>query len=170
MIFKEELDERIRDESDIQTRLRYDDELVGEMGYFSCGFADLSDLNNCHYDKLAEIDTGRGDDIFAPVNDDFMYAVFVPEKLLKHVEKKYRPYKTTQEFFDDTGLALGDIIHYRRKTDDIEYRSLIAGTSREIDGTETVFFCNEYYTLEELFNYCEVFVSDTWRPFGVLDE
>lgn len=85
-------------------------------------------------------------------------------------EKKYRPYKDIQEFFSDMGCNIGDVVQYRRKTYDTVYRSSIIGTSLESNGTETVSFCNTWYTLEELFNECEVFVSNTWRPFGVLDE
>lgn len=81
-------------------------------------------------------------------------------------EPKYRPYKDVQEFFNDIGCSVGDVIHYRRKSDNTRYRSIIVGTSRK-DGHELVFFCNEWYTMKELFDLCEVFTSGDWQPFGV---
>ena len=80
-------------------------------------------------------------------------------------EPKYRPYKDVQEFFNDIGCSVGDVIHYRRKSDNTRYRSIIVGTSRK-DDHELVFFCNEWYTMKELFDLCEVFTSGDWQPFG----
>lgn len=84
-------------------------------------------------------------------------------------EPKYRPYKDVQEFFNDIGCSVGDVIHYRRKSDNTRYRSIIVGTSRK-DGYELVFFCNEWYTMKELFDLCEVFTSGDWKPFGIEEQ
>lgn len=101
-------------------------------------------------------------------NDGYFYEFALPLEWIKE-EKKFRPYKNIQEFFEDVGCDVGDVIRYRRKTDDIEYRSFIAGTSND-EGVETVFFCNECYTMRELFDFCEIVTLHGYEPFGVLEE
>jgi len=69
MIIERKLDKRIRDFSDVQTAIRFNDELIGEKGYFTCDLTELQDLTECTYSELAEVDTSGDDNIFRTPRD-----------------------------------------------------------------------------------------------------
>ena len=148
-------------------------EFKGKVCIFSDSYVNykniLEYMKNPQYVGILELDNSEEteDYIFRNAHDGYKYCLALPLEWVYDLEPKYRPYKSTLEFFDDIGLSIGGIIHYRRKSDGTEYQSYIAGTSHEVNGVETVFFCNEYYTMRALFDYCEIATSDGWRPFGI---
>lgn len=133
------------------------------------GILTIRDKVECSESKESREIGEREECPFRNGNDGYFYEFALPLEWIKE-EKRYRPYKNVQEFFEDVGCDIGDIIRFRRKTDDTEYRSFIAGTSHEANGVETVFLCNRYYTMRELFEYCEMVTSHGYEPFGVLED
>lgn len=124
------LDARIESMDDVQTCLHYDDSYIGERGYFASDLCDLSDLSSCEYGTLAQIILdGAGDDIFRTPHDvdydNWGSRFFVPERLLKPAEKKYRPY-TLAEWIAQH--EIGEVIHYRSKSGEVELRHMYVGT------------------------------------------
>lgn len=170
------LDNRIKSMDDVQTCLQYDDSYIGERGYFATDFSDLSDLSNCVYSTLAQIiSDGAGDDIFRTSHDvdydNWGSRFFVPERLLKSVEKKYRPYKDVQEFFNDIGCTIGDTILFRRY-DKTEYTILITGATCDSKGTTRIGLgCIGFYSMEELYEIFEIWTdSNGWQKLGIIKE
>ena len=167
------LDKRINSMDDVQTCLQYDESYIGERGYFASDLCDLSNLSNCLHDTLAQIILdGAGDDIFRTPHDvDYVNwgsRFFVPERLLKPVEKKYRPY-TMKEFLRE--YSIGESIFKIRDKRDPEhiYQFLYIGHSNSL-----VYLGGWALSLQDLFNYYEsgdgIGDEETWQPFGVLEE
>lgn len=50
------LDSRIKSVDDIQTCLEYDDKFINEEGYFADLLQDFSDLDNCDYGRLTNVE------------------------------------------------------------------------------------------------------------------
>ena len=148
---------------------------VGTKCYFTDKIARFSNLDDSQLVKATLTDVKTGDYEYCYGSDEIgvdgkYYARYVLPLEWVKLEKTYRPYKDIQEFFNDIGYNVGDVIQYRRKSDSTDYRSTIVGTSRGKDGDELVFFCNEWYTMKELFDLCEVLTPDGYKPFGVLNE
>lgn len=172
MIIERKLDKRIRDFSDVQTAIRFNDELIGEKGYFTCDLTELQDLTECTYSELAEVDTSGNDNIFRTPRDVKNgysgYSFFIPEKLLQEVKKKYRAF-TSEEFLNlfDTG-KLRSI-----RQADVKGRYIITdiyfSDSCGEDEVYVCFDCGECgydmkYLLENEFEY---FDGTEWKTFGI---
>lgn len=148
-------------------------QFIGKKCYFTRDLSRFENLDGPGVYKVTLTDISDhyevcyGSDELGIQQWDYARFIIPCEWVKGAIEKKYRPYKSTLEFFDDIGRSIGEIIHYRRKSDGTEYQSYIAGTSHDVNGVETVFFCNEYYTMKALFDYCEIATSDGWRPFGI---
>ena len=88
-------------------------------------------------------------------------------------EKKYRPY-TLAEWVDQH--EIGEVIHYRNKSEGIEFRHMYMGYAfgkgKDITkinvGTVTLGVAN--YSFNYLFEDYEIEINGEWQPFGVLDE
>ena len=173
------LDARIKSMDDVQTCLCYDDSYIGESGYFASDLSELSDLSCCSHDTLAQIiSDGAGDDIFRTPHDvdngNWGRRFFVPDSLLKPIEKKYRPY-TLAEWVDQH--EIGEVIHYRDKDYKQEfcvmYSGYIIDDGEDIQDVRTIgriVFMFTAYFLEELFKDYEICINGEWQPFGVLVE
>ena len=176
-----ELDNRISDIADIKTIITADENDVGKMGYFANSihlFKNLKGLDGIKYGKLiylSDLDYGgdKSDKCFVCSNQ-WAYRYFVPEDVLKPVEKKYRPlsYKEFWRLFD-----FGDGVCFRRKGQDTAEFSMFLGYEIDSDGNRTeipgegkVNLGGNRYTLAELFEYYEMQLDDEWQPFGVIDE
>lgn len=167
------LDARIESMDDVQTCLRYDDSYIGERGYFASDLCDLSDLSgSCVHGTLAQIILdGAGDDIFRTPHDvdydNWGSRFFVPERLLKPAEKKYRPY-TLAEWIAQH--EIGEVIHYRSKSGEVELRHMYVGT-RHSQGIKKIILKitlgDVSHTLDYLFEDYEIEVDGEWKPFGV---
>lgn len=175
------LDDRIFDIADIKTVITADENDVGKMGYFANSihlFKNLEGLDGIKYGKLiylSVLDYGgdKSDQCFVCSNQ-WAYRYFIPEDALKseEPEKKYRPYKNAQELFEDIGVYIGDVIHFRRKDSKAEYHALI--TSHLIyteNGTTKICLGSTiYYTMQELFDLFELRSRDDWLPFGIEEQ
>lgn len=169
------LDARIKSMDDVQTCLRYDDSYIGERGYFASDLCDLSDLSNCSHDTLAQIILdGAGDDIFRTPHDveygNWGSRFFVPERLLKPVEKKYRPY-TLAEWIDQH--EIGEVIKFKNSHNqefNVMYNGFIVDHGKDIQDIRTkgqIMFVSSAYTLQELFERYEIEINGEWKPFGI---
>lgn len=162
------LDPRIKDISDIQSPIRYDDSFVGEICYFANSIWEFEDLERCDKGTLSKyIEEGYsslGNFTAEEFEGDDTYVYFIPEKLLKSVEKKYRPY-TLNEFVNQ--FSLGDEIILRPKSDGIICHKLFVEYAEYNDGDDTVFLGSSCYGLTDLYEDCEIYTGEGWRPFGV---
>lgn len=160
-----ELDKRIKDFSDIQSYAKYNDNYVGETGYFSDSIHGFRYLDGCKKSVLADIDdTGGSDMIFDDGKNFNRY--FLPESLLKEI--KYRPL-TKDEFMRmfHNGV-FGQGITMKSSVAENEYYMQVTGCfTSELD---VVYVClgSLHFSLETLFKDFKWKDSDgNWRVFGV---
>ena len=138
-------------------------DLIGQAVYV---FDD--DSGNYYQERLIGVRLVE-DDPYAFVGSDFdAYKHFILVKDAKFVgEKKLRPFKDIEEFFKETGLALGETIRYRKKgnRDNIECVVILNGYLT--DGQ--ILLGVVYYKVESLYNCFEYYDSDNseWKPFGI---
>ena len=78
-------------------------------------------------------------------------------------EKKYRPY-TLAEWINQH--EIGEVIHFRSKSGEIEAHVMYRGTYHH-KNKGTIVLGVASYTLDCLFEDCEIEVNGEWRPFGV---
>lgn len=158
------LDKRIKDCADIQSFKRYDDKYIGESGYFSDSLCRFQDLKRCHKYTLININNDEecGDFIFECKGGNYRY--FLPEKLLKPIQKDYRPY-TFNEFIEE--YPLGSHLLLRLKNDSMEMLRIIDGYNKYKNGNGTVFMCGTAFSMSELYNNYEIFKDGRWVPFGI---
>ena len=163
-IIRNILDSRIKDCSDIQSFKQYDDKYIGESGYFSDSLCRFQDLKCCYKHTLINIndDEEAGDFIFESKGGNYRY--FLPEKLLKPIEKNYRPY-TLNEFIEEYPLCSHLLL--RPKNDSMEMLRLIDGYNKYKNGNGTVFMGGTAFSMSELYNNYEIFRDGEWQPFGI---
>lgn len=170
------LDDRIKSIDDIQTILCNNNDFVGCEGYFFDEFIQTKDLTKCDYGTLININ-GESNDLCFKARDEKgidYYRFFIPEKLLKPVEKKYRAF-TLAEWVDQH--EIGEVIHYRDKDYKQEfcvmYSGYIIDDGEDIQDVRTIgriVLMFTGYFLEELFKDYEICINGEWKPFGVLEE
>lgn len=155
---------------------------IGKECYFADSIFTLQDNinNNKVYilEKVANNDKTDVTSLFiflGPVSE-FRWGLCLPADKVKEVEeKKYRPFKSIDEFKKETGLDLLSIVHYRYITEKPKTITTIGF------GVITDFnTCNDenYYitigdisfNLDELFNYEYLDKQGEWLPFGVLED
>ena len=172
-----ELDDRIKSIDDVQTCLHYDDKYIGETGYFAIDLCDLSDLSCCSHDTLAQIILdGAGDNIFRTPYDsgcgNWGYRFFVPDSLLKPVEKKYRAF-TLAEWIDQH--EIGEVITFRNRQGQqfhVMYTGYVIDNGADIQDIRTtgrIMLINIGYFLKNLFKDYEICINGEWQPFGVIE-
>lgn len=177
------LDKRIKSTDDIQTIIWNSNSFIGCKGFFFDGFVQAKDLTKCDYGTLVDINGDSDDHCFKARDEngnDFVgyYRFFLPEKLLKPIEKIYRPFS-----IDDWKLkhAIGDTIIYRYKggvycLDIRESEVMYLGYNKPLGGVTDeagkgdLVLGNESLGLLNLFNNYEILVDGGWKPFGVLDD
>ena len=170
-----ELDDRINSIDDIQTILCNNNDFVGCKGFFFDNFVQAKNLTKCDYGTLVDINGESNDHCFKARDKNGnkplgYYRFFIPEKLLKPIEKKYRPYSLA-EWIEQH--EIGEVIHYRSKSGEVELRHMYVGT-RHSQGIKNIIvkitLGNESHTLDYLFEEFEIEINGEWQPFGVLDE
>ena len=164
-VTRNELDKRIKDFSDIQSYIQYDDKYVGETGYFGNRIIDFKNLNRCKKSVLVAIDDDTvTDNLFD--NGDGFYRFFLPESLVlkEKKTKKYRPY-SVMEFIKY--YPIGSYLHLRIKDDSMEMHRLIDGYNDYKNGNGTLFMCGTGFSMSELYENYEIFKDGEWKPFGV---
>lgn len=144
-------------------------QFIGKKGYFSHYIDNYADLKNTVLGTLGSTGDTFHESFCCTEEpfDNYYYEFFLPAEWVKEPEKKYRPYKDVEEFFDDVGCTLGDVIRFRKKdTTEEEYHTLLTGFKGNarvnIDLGD-----GGYYSLSDLFSLFELYTSDGWRPFGI---
>lgn len=160
------LDKRIKDVLDIQSSARYDDSFIGEVCYFADSIWEFEDLESCDKGTLSEhIEDGYcqlGNFTAKEFKGDNFFDYFIPEKLLKPIEKKYRPYNIS-EFVNQ--YDLGDEVIVRRKLNrDTNIHKLFTEYG---ENDNTVHLGTYWYTFQDLYDRYELYTSEGWKPFGV---
>ena len=169
------LDDRIKSIDDIQTIIHNDHSFIGCKGYFFDYFVQTKDLTKCHYGTLADINGDSDDHCFKARDEKGNERIgyerfFIPENLLKPVEKKYRPFSLAEWIAQH---EIGEIINYRSKSTGMMcchmYMGYAYGKDRDLtkinEGTLTLGVAS--YCLQYLFEDYEIEVNGEWKPFGV---
>lgn len=165
-----ELDKRIKDRTGIQTCISFDKKYIGKKGFFLDEFCQLIDLKaKCCYGTLIDInETDVANDLCFKATSDktgynCFFRFFIPEDALNPVEpeKKYREYKDLDEFFDVTGLEIGDLIKLKFPGNNVAELLIVGGCDNGL------FIGIHKYTFKQLFGMVEISISGEWQPFGV---
>ena len=173
------LDDRIVDIADIKTVITADENDIGKMGYFANSihlFKNLEGRDGIKYGKLiylSDLDYGgdKSDKCFV-CSTQWAYRYFIPEDALKSEEpkKKYRPY-TLAEWNEQH--EIGEVIHYRSKSGEVELRHMYVGT-RHSQGIKKIILKitlgDVSHTLDYLFEEYEIEVDGGWKPFGIEEQ
>ena len=180
-----ELDKRIKEGKRPLTcfDLKEASDFVNKTGYFANEFdyfSDLSKATECcseiYYGKLYGIKENKRC-VFKYLSTDYSressYRFFIPEDWVLPEEKKYRPY-TLAEWIDQH--EIGEVIHYRNKSEGIEFRHMYMGYAfgkgKDITkinvGTVTLGVAN--YSFNYLFEDYEIEMNGEWQPFGVIED
>ena len=140
---------------------------IGTDCYFSDKPSDFADLSKCQVGKLMSLDAVSG--MFGASKNN-SYAVFcfcLPcewvEEKKEPKEPKYREYKDLDEFFDVTGLEIGDLIHLKFPGGNDAELLIVGGCDNGL------FIGIHKYTFAQLFAMVEISISGEWQPFGVLE-
>ena len=148
-------------------------EFKGKVCIFSDSYVNYKNIQeymkNPQYVGILELDNSEEteDYIFRNAHDGYKYCLALPLEWVKESEKKYRPYKDVEEFFDDVGCTLGDVIRFRKKdTTEEEYHTLLTGF-KGIARVNIGLGDGGYYSLSDLFSLFELYTSGGWRPFGI---
>ena len=170
------LDDRIKSIDDIQTILCNNNEFVGCKGFFFDNFVQAKNLTKHDYGTLVDIDVKNSDDHCFKARDKNgnerigYYRFFIPEKLLKPVEKKYRSF-TLAEWIDQH--EIGEVIHCRNEHKQefhVMYTGYVIDNGEDIQDIRTtgrIMLINMGYLLQELFERYEICINGEWMPFGI---
>lgn len=140
---------------------------IGTDCYFSDKPSDFADVSKCQVGKLMSLDAVSG--MFGASKNN-SYAVFyfcLPcewvEEKKEPKEPKYREYKDLGEFFDVTGLEIGDLIKLKFPGNNVAELLIVGGCNNGL------FIGIHKYTFKQLFEMTEISISGEWQPFGVLE-
>lgn len=143
---------------------------LGKYGYFS----DDIDFNDYKEGALIRVDVRVGDCFNYCCNcgdDSNYYRYFIPKDkcvFVEKEEKKLRPFKDVAEFNNKTGCkAIGDVIHIRTKTYNIEYFLAYVGYKIKEDGSQVVYLGIMCCPFDNLLNDYEYYSNGKWLPLGV---
>ena len=142
-------------------------QFIGKKGYVTDFLQDFCNLNKV---KVSELKTVLHTELCCYLCGSVGKKYFLPLEWVKEPEKKYRPY-TLAEWIEQH--EIGEVIHYRSKSGEIELRQMYVGT-RHSQGIKNIIvkitLGNESHTLDYLFENYEIEVNGEWLPFGVIDE
>ena len=138
-------------------------QFIGKKGYFSNSLSWYSVLKSTWDGTLYEIDSDL-EQCFYDNESEGYFQYFLPAEWVKEPEKKYREYKNLDEFFDVTGLEIGDLIKLKFPGNNVA-ELLIVGSCYN-----GLFIGIHKYTFKQLFEIVEISISGEWQPFGVIDE
>lgn len=158
------------DKKDVFTCVNADEakQYINQAGYFanqlkdfltefSAGTIVLTDVQEDEYRPF--VSDGHGSALY-----------FLPANKVKEVEeKKYRPFRTTEEFSEVTGKRIGSILKFKcGGLDVLYYTSLYTGFHILENGDIYIELGAGSYSLEQLYNYYEwLDEHGEWQPFGV---
>lgn len=141
---------------------------IGKNGYFADAINCFENLSECQSGLLISVKDKK----LHPFECDnqWHYTFFIPEEWIEPEEKKYRPYSLAEWINQH---EIGEVIHYRSKSGEIELRQMYAGT-RHSQGIKNIIvkitLGNESHTLDYLFENYEIEIDGKWLPFGVVEE
>ena len=161
-----ELDKRIKEGKrpltcfDVEEAKKY----IGKDCYFASKFERFENLSIVSHATLHNVDDGPVP--FQCYDDDgvFCYDCFIlPCEWVKpeEPEKKYREYKDLDEFFDVTGLEIGDLIKLKFPGNNVAELLIVGGCD------DCLFIGIHKYTFKQLFDMVEISISGEWQPFGI---
>lgn len=158
-----ELDKRIKNNHrplcviDIKLAMGF----IGKNGFFADAINCFSNLSECQYGKLVSAEDKK---IYPfECDNEWTYSFFIPEEWVKEKEPEFRPY-TLAEWINQH--EIGEVIHYRSKSEEIEVHVMYMGTYHH-KNKGTIVLGVASYTLDCLFEDCEIEVNGKWQPFGV---
>ena len=140
---------------------------IGTDCFFSDKPSDFADLLKCPVGKLMSLDAVSG--MFGASKNN-SYAVFyfcLPCEWVKESEKKYRAF-TIKEF--QQKYSVGSVLKIRQKQNRFT-ESVVQYVGYKVY-EDRIYLGITDFTLDELFENFEMIESqsDTWQPFGVIDE
>ena len=137
---------------------------IGKECYLSNSFSDYADLNNVTAKRI--LDDVSNTHIPYSSNPAGIYCYCLPCEWVKpeEPEKKYREYKDLDEFFDVTGLEIGDLIKLKFPGNNVAELLIVGGCDNGL------FIGIHKYTFKQLFAMVEISISGEWQPFGVIEE
>ena len=157
-----------REYEDIKNSLKY----LNQDGYFS-NSKDFSEYEEAKLD-VVEVANFR----FSPYSyikngDRLVFSYFIPKSEVVFVEeeKKLRPFKTIDEFFEVTGFKIGDVVRIKNYVGYAYEETSVITSFRVYEDKE---FHRMYVTFgvvarpfDELFKHYKYFKNGEWLPFGV---
>ena len=168
-----ELDKRIKKGKRPLTcfDLKEAEEFIGEKGYFAHCIDYYADLENTVFGTLSSTEDGDHSSFVCTEEtfNNYYYHFFIPEDwVLPEVkpEKKYRAF-TLAEWINQH--EIGDVIHYRSKSERIEAHIMYMGTYHH-KNKGTIVLGVASFTLDCLFEDCEIEINGEWLPFGVIED
>ena len=161
-----ELDKRIKEGKRPLTcfDLKEAEKFIGEDGYFAHEMEAFENLDRCYFSRLLGFDTCDKSIPFAVANASRDYEFFIPAEWVKESEKKYREYKNLDEFFEVTGLEIGDLIKLKFPGNNVAELLIVGGCDNGL------FIGIHKYTFKQLFEIVEISISGEWKPFGVIED
>ena len=148
---------------------------LNKEGYVSNNLENFCLLDGCFKRLLSNVSKEVKDCFKTSINggDGGNWKYFLPVEWVKESEKKYRVF-TLAEWIEQH--EIGDVIHYRNKSEGIEFRHMYMGYAfgkgKDITkyniGTLTLGVAN--YSFDYLFEDYEIEIYGEWQPFGVIDE
>ena len=144
---------------------------LNKEGYFSNNLENFCLLDGCFKRFLSNVFKKLKSCFTDDEGRDWKY--FLPAEWVKEPEKKYRSF-TLAEWIEQH--KIGEVIHYRRESEGIEFRLMYMGYAHGIGknikdvGVGAVTLGVASYTLDYLFEEFEIEIDGKWLPFGVLDD
>ena len=141
-------------------------QFIGEKCYFSDDARDFMNLDKADGDTLfyvAELQNIWTAEEYCFADNSNDYRFILPLEWVKpgEHEKKYREYKDLDEFFDVTGLEIGDLIKLKFPGNNVAELLIVGGCDNGL------FIGIHKYTFKQLFEIVEISISGEWIPFGI---
>lgn len=138
-------------------------EFVGEKCYFGEDVTDFEDISKLTCTMLYSVDNSSAP--YDYYKDGILHSTgfILPAEWVKKPKKKYRPYSLS-EWIEQH--EIGDVIHYRSKSDGTELLHMYLGTRHRPESVK-ITLGDASYSLERLFEDYEIEVNSEWKPFGV---
>lgn len=157
-----------REYEDIKNSLEY----LNQDGYFS-NSKDFSEYTEGKLDVVEVANFRFSPYSFLKNGDRHVFSYFIPKSKVVFVEeeKKLRPFKTIDEFFEVTGFKIGDVVRIKNFAGcAFDEKTLITGfrvyTDEEFHRKDVI-FGGSARPLSDLFKHYKYFKNGEWKPFGV---
>ena len=141
---------------------------IGKECYFTNTYCTFEDLHRIPKGELQYVsDDKEASDPYKTACYYYPFCIpceWVKEEKKEPKEPKYREYKDLDEFFDVTGLEIGDLIKLKFPGNNVAELLIVGGCDNGL------FIGIHKYTFAQLFAMVEISISGEWQPFGVLEE